>query len=119
MTDRNSHIALMIIAVLAALLVAWGPLGLGEPTGTVQAVWQKAEVGGHGSNRSAMGMVDPWSLAVSANDPISSMNSGHRLNLAEGPDLAIPDQVPASAGGSVTVPVVFTANGHSIAVVLF
>jgi len=36
-----------------------------------------------------------------------------------GPALAIPDQVPASPGGRVTVPVNFTAHGHSISSVVF
>jgi hypothetical protein len=39
--------------------------------------------------------------------------------LSDGPALAIPDQVPASPGGTVTLPVNFTANGNSIASMIF
>jgi len=39
--------------------------------------------------------------------------------LANGPALAIPDQVPASPGGSVTLPVNFTAHDNSISSVVF
>jgi hypothetical protein len=39
--------------------------------------------------------------------------------LSDGPVLTIPDQVPASPGGMVTLPVNFTANGNSIASMIF
>lgn len=59
----------MIIVVLAALLVAWGPLSAAAPS--------------------------------------------------TGPALAIPDQVPAMAGGTVTIPVTLTANGNAITSLAF
>jgi len=42
-----------------------------------------------------------------------------RATLSEGPVLAIPDQVPASPGGRVTLPINFTANGHHISSLIF
>jgi hypothetical protein len=39
--------------------------------------------------------------------------------LSNGPALAIPDQVPASPGGTVTLPINFTANGHNICSMTF
>ena len=38
---------------------------------------------------------------------------------AEGPLLDIPDQIPASAGNTVTVPVNFKANGNAISTIVF
>ena len=39
--------------------------------------------------------------------------------LSDGPALAIPDQVPASPGGRVTLPINFTSNDNSISSVVF
>jgi len=38
---------------------------------------------------------------------------------AAGPELSIPSQIPADAGGTVTVPVTYTANGNAISSMIF
>jgi hypothetical protein len=60
------------------------------------------------------------SCSVSKSSPLSFSSNDSLLTTATtGPALDIPDQIPASPGGTVTVPVNYTANGNSISAVIF
>lgn len=130
------------MALLAALLVVWAALGsevvtsettgphpptpllpiLGEggirlpsPTWAEVPAFRGAAEKDRLSLRVAFSPPLPRSLA-----PLHKQaGGGGLLAPSTGPELIIPNQVPAEAGGTVTVPVTLTANGNAITSLIF